>query len=67
MRHFSAAEIDAALDFPSLIDALAEAFRGGFHAPARHHHAIERPGEATATALLMPAWTRFGSGETFSA
>ena len=65
MRHFAAAEIDAALDFPSLIDALAEAFRGGFQAPQRHHHAIERPGEATATALLMPAWTRFGSGEDF--
>ena len=65
MRHFAAAEIDAALDFPSLIDALAEAFRGGFHAPERHRHPIERPGEATATALLMPAWTTFGSGEDF--
>ena len=65
MRHFAAAEIDAALDFPSLIDALAEAFRGGFHAPERHCHAIERPGEATATTLLMPAWTTFGSGEDF--
>ena len=65
MRHFAAAEIDAALDFPSLIDALAEAFRGGFHAPERHHHPIERPGEATATTLLMPAWTTFGSSEDF--
>ena len=65
MRHFAAAEVDAALDFPSLIDALAEAFRGGFHAPERHSHTIERPGEATATALLMPAWTTFGSGEDF--
>jgi len=65
MRHFAAAEIDAALDFPSLIDALAEAFRGGFHAPLRHHHAIERPGEAAATTLLMPAWTTFGSSEDF--
>ena len=65
MRHFAAAEIDAALDFPSLIDTLAEAFRGGFHAPERHHHPIERPGEATATTLLMPAWTTFGSAEDF--
>jgi ornithine cyclodeaminase len=65
MRHFAAAEIDAALDFPSLIDALAEAFRGGFHAPERHHHPIERPGEATATTLLMPAWTTFGTSEDF--
>jgi ornithine cyclodeaminase len=60
MRHFAAAEIDAALDFPALIDALAEAFRGGFHAPPRSHHTIERPGEAAATTLLMPAWTGFG-------
>ena len=65
MRHFAAAEIDAALDFPSLIDALAEAFRGGFHAPARSHHAIERPGEAAATMLLMPAWTRLGGARRF--
>jgi ornithine cyclodeaminase len=57
MRHFTAGEIDAALDFPTLIDALGEAFRGGFHAPQRHHHEIERLGEPAATALLMPAWT----------
>jgi ornithine cyclodeaminase/alanine dehydrogenase-like protein (mu-crystallin family) len=65
MRHFTAAEVDAALDFPSLIDALAEAFRGGFHAPERHHHPIERPGEETATTLLMPAWTTLGSADDF--
>ncbi len=62
MRHFTATEIDAALDFPALIEALAEAFRGGFHAPQRHHHEIERPGEPAATALLMPAWTSPGAG-----
>jgi ornithine cyclodeaminase len=61
MRHFTAGEIDAALDFPSLIDALGEAFRGGFHAPRRHHHEIERAGEPAATALLMPAWTARGA------
>ncbi|HEY1942154.1 MAG TPA: ornithine cyclodeaminase family protein [Roseiarcus sp.] len=60
MRHFTAADVDAALDFPSLIDTLAEAFRGGFHAPQRHHHEIDRPGEPNATALLMPAWTAPG-------
>ena len=65
MRHFAAAEVDAALDFPSLIDALADAFRGGFHAPERSHHPIERSGEPTATMLLMPAWTTFGSGGDF--
>jgi len=62
MRHFTAAEVDAALDFPSLIDALSESFRGGFHAPQRHHHEIERAGEPAATALLMPAWTAPGAG-----
>ncbi len=63
MRHFAAAEIDAALDFPSLVDSLAEAFRGGFTAPPRSHHAIERPGEAPATTLLMPAWTTLGTND----
>jgi ornithine cyclodeaminase/alanine dehydrogenase-like protein (mu-crystallin family) len=61
MRHFTAAEIDAALDFPALIDALSESFRGGFHAPQRHHHEIERANEPAATALLMPAWTAPGA------
>lgn len=60
MRHFTAAEVDAALDFPSLIDALATSFRGGFHAPQRHHHEIDRASEPSATALLMPAWTTPG-------
>ena len=57
MRWVCAPEIDEALDFPTLIDALARAFAGGFTAPKRHHHAIERVGAATATHLLMPAWT----------
>ncbi len=57
MRWVSAAEIDEALDFPALIDALAGAFAGGFAAPKRHHHEIERAGATTATHLLMPAWT----------
>ena len=65
MRHFAAAEIDAALDFPSLVDALADAFRGGFRAPPRHHHTVERPGEAPATTLLMPAWTERGTDDDF--
>ena len=56
MRLVSAAEIDEALNFPDLIDALGAAFRGGTIAPTRHHHAIAREG-ADATHLLMPAWT----------
>ena len=61
MRYFTAAEIDAALDFPTLVDALSEAFQGDFHAPERHHHVLERKGGATATHLLMPAWTTNGA------
>ncbi len=57
MRIFSAADIDSALDFPSLVEALARAMRGGLIAPSRHHHEIERAGEAAATHLLMPAWS----------
>jgi ornithine cyclodeaminase len=61
MRVFSADDLDSILDFPSLVDALAEAFSGGFVAPRRHHHAIERAGEPAATQLLMPAWTASGA------
>ena len=56
MRVVSADEIDRALTFPSLIDALAEAFRGDMVAPVRHHHDVGRDGSA-GTLLLMPAWT----------
>jgi alanine dehydrogenase len=62
MRVVPAAEIDAALTFPNLIAALREAFRGDVTVPVRHHHAIERAGAATATHLLMPAWTNAASG-----
>ena len=61
MRIFSAEDIESALDFPSLIEALRVAMRGGFIAPGRHHHAIERAGEPQATHLLMPAWTESAS------
>ena len=56
MHVISAAEIDRVLTFPSLIDALAEAFCSDVVTPVRHHHEIERPG-AHGTLLLMPAWT----------
>jgi ornithine cyclodeaminase/alanine dehydrogenase-like protein (mu-crystallin family) len=61
MRIFSAEDIDRTLDFPSLVEALSEAMRGGFLAPHRHHHEIERAGEPAATQLLMPAWTESAS------
>ena len=56
MRLVSAEAIDAALDFPELIDALETAFRGGLAAPQRHHHVVRVAGEPDATQLLMPAW-----------
>jgi hypothetical protein len=33
MRFFPAEDVDAALDFPSLIEALSQAMSGGFVAP----------------------------------
>jgi ornithine cyclodeaminase/alanine dehydrogenase-like protein (mu-crystallin family) len=56
MRFVTADQIDAALDFPSLIEALNRAFLGAYTAPARHHHAVPVAGEPDATQLLMPAW-----------
>ncbi len=64
MRVIGAAEVDAALGFPALIEALREAFRSDITVPLRHHHVMERPGMATATHLLMSAWTN-GGGENF--
>jgi alanine dehydrogenase len=58
MRVVAAAEIDRALTFPDLVEALADAFRGGPTVPVRAHHTIERPGAADATLLLMPAWNQ---------
>jgi ornithine cyclodeaminase len=56
MRFLSAADIDSALDFPALIEALDAAFRGGLQAPTRHHHVVTLQGEPDATHLIMPAW-----------
>ncbi|HSP26045.1 MAG TPA: ornithine cyclodeaminase family protein [Saliniramus sp.] len=56
MRVVSANEVDSALTFEGMVDALAEAFTADIVTPVRHHHEIEREG-ATATLLLMPAWT----------
>lgn len=61
MRIVTAAEIDQALSFPALVNALAEAFRAEVVTPPRHHHTIARDG-ADATLLLMPAWTAAAQG-----
>lgn len=57
MRLFDAAEIDAALSYPALIDILDDAFRSEVIAPKRGQYAIERPGEENAILLTMPAWS----------
>ena len=56
MRFIDAAGIDAALNFPKLINALRTAFAGHATVPVRHHHTILQDGGPPATCLLMPAW-----------
>ncbi|MEO3427629.1 ornithine cyclodeaminase family protein [Pelagibius sp. CAU 1746] len=56
MRVIAASEIEAALDYPSLVERLRQAFRRDVEAPPRHHHDIEVAGRTPATLLLMPAW-----------
>jgi alanine dehydrogenase len=56
MRIITAAEVEAALDYPSLVERLRQAFRRDIQVPVRHHHDVETPGAGTATLLLMPAW-----------
>src|SRR2546421_2714792 len=60
MRVISAEEIDRALGYPVLIEALREAFRADIETPLRHTHMIPQPSGAEAKLLLMPAWTRSG-------
>ena len=64
MLTISAAEVDAALTFPGLVETLREAFRDGAVQPVRHHHTVERPDGAASTLLLMPAWTDFNAAGT---
>lgn len=45
-----------ALDFPGLMDAIAEQFRKGAELPLRHHHNMAKKDEEDGTLLLMPAW-----------
>ena len=60
MRVISAGEVEAALDFESLVERLRQAFRRETVSPVRHHHTIEAPAAGLdaqdATLLLMPAW-----------
>ena len=59
MRVVDAATIERVLDYPGLVAALADAFRGRVVAPPRHHHTLPRA-DGDATLLLMPAWEDSG-------
>lgn len=56
MKMISAADVQQTLDFPSLVEALRDAFRSDVVVPVRHHHTMARAEEPDATLLLMPAW-----------
>lgn len=58
LRSYSAAEVNAALDYPRLVEALRAAFRlGGEAMPVRQSYEVGVPG-APAHLLTMPAWQR---------
>jgi ornithine cyclodeaminase/alanine dehydrogenase-like protein (mu-crystallin family) len=56
MRFFDADDVDRALSYPALVDALGEIFAKGAIAPPRHHHHVHLADQPDATLLLMPAW-----------
>lgn len=56
MRHFSAEDVRAALDWPILIDAIRDGIVGDITVPLRQRHSIPVPGQADAALLTMPAW-----------
>lgn len=55
----TAADVDAALDYPSLVAALREAFVAGASVPVRSSHEVTPAGDRL---LLMPAWDGGGLG-----
>jgi ornithine cyclodeaminase len=62
LRFFGADEIHAALAWPRLVDALAEAFAAGAEVPLRHAHVVA-PREH-GRLLLMPAWRRDSNADS---
>ncbi len=57
MQNITAEQVAQALDYPSLVEALREAFKSNITVPMRHHHDMEQPGgHRESTLLLMPAW-----------
>ena len=57
MNYIDAKTINEVLDYPSLIEALRQAFISDIKVPPRHHHDFKNPKEGIdSTLLLMPAW-----------
>lgn len=56
MRIIASAEVEAALDYASLVERLRQAFRRDIQVPVRHHHDVQATGGSGGTLLLMPAW-----------
>jgi len=59
LRHITAADVHAALDYRSLVEALRDGFRAGATAPVRASHPVTPEGDRL---LLMPAWDGAGLG-----
>jgi alanine dehydrogenase len=60
VRYFDAATIRSRLPWPRMLAALDAMLQTDVAAPLRTSHAIEVPGESTASLLLMPAWRSGG-------
>ena len=57
MQNVTKEQVEEALDYPSLVNKLKEAFSAEYTIPMRHHHDYENPAEdRESTLLLMPAW-----------
>jgi len=57
MKQLDASQVQQALNFPTLIDALKQAFCSDITVPMRHHHDMDNPNASRETTLLlMPAW-----------
>ncbi len=56
MRIISAAEVEGALDFNSLVERLRQTFRRETIVPTRHHHTLGNGKSGDAALYLMPAW-----------
>ena len=56
MRIISASDVETALDYPTLVERLRNAFRTGATVPIRQSYALPSAGRPDATLFLMPAW-----------